>query len=51
VKSERFRQQSETLPARRVGQADDVAHALRFLLENTFMTGAVIECDGGLRLL
>ncbi|KXU84824.1 short-chain dehydrogenase [Paraburkholderia monticola] len=51
VKSELFRQQSETLPARRVGQADDVAHALQFLLENTFMTGAVIECDGGLRLL
>ncbi|MGF6640052.1 SDR family oxidoreductase [Paraburkholderia tuberum] len=51
VKSELFRQQSETLPVRRVGQADDVAHALQFLLENTFMTGAVIECDGGLRLL
>ncbi|RZF31659.1 SDR family oxidoreductase [Paraburkholderia sp. UYCP14C] len=51
VKSELFRQQSETLPVRRVGHADDVAHALQFLLENTFMTGAVIECDGGLRLL
>ncbi|MGF6650930.1 NAD(P)-dependent dehydrogenase (short-subunit alcohol dehydrogenase family) [Paraburkholderia youngii] len=51
VKSELFRQQSETLPVRRVGRADDVAHALQFLLENTFMTGAVIECDGGLRLL
>ncbi|MFT4064602.1 SDR family oxidoreductase [Paraburkholderia sp.] len=51
VKTELFRQQADTLPVRRVGQADDVAHALQFLLENGFMTGAVIECDGGLRLL
>ncbi|OLL31882.1 short-chain dehydrogenase [Burkholderia sp. SRS-W-2-2016] len=51
VKDELFSQQRETLPVRRVGQADDVAHALQFLLENPFMTGAVIECDGGLRLL
>ncbi|MFM0555638.1 SDR family oxidoreductase [Paraburkholderia sediminicola] len=51
VKEDLFRQQTETLPARRVGQAQDVAHALQFLMENTFMTGAVIECDGGLRLL
>jgi len=44
-------QQAETLPVRRVGQADDVAHAIQFLVENRFMTGAIIECDGGLRLL
>ncbi|HEY2023724.1 SDR family oxidoreductase, partial [Paraburkholderia sp.] len=51
VKTELFRQQADTLPVQRVGKADDVAHALQFLLENGFMTGAVIECDGGLRLL
>jgi NAD(P)-dependent dehydrogenase (short-subunit alcohol dehydrogenase family) len=51
VKADLFQQQAETLPAQRVGQATDVAHALQFLMENTFMTGAVIECDGGLRLL
>jgi NAD(P)-dependent dehydrogenase (short-subunit alcohol dehydrogenase family) len=51
VKADLFRQQANTLPVGRVGHADDVAHALRFLMENTFMTGAVIECDGGLRLL
>jgi len=39
------------LPVGRVGHAEDVAHALQFLMENTFMTGAIIECDGGLRLL
>ena len=51
VKEDLFRQQAETLPVRRVGHAQDIAHALLFLMENTFMTGAVIECDGGLRLL
>jgi NAD(P)-dependent dehydrogenase (short-subunit alcohol dehydrogenase family) len=51
VKADLFRQQAETLPVGRVGHAEDVAHALQFLMENTFMTGAVIECDGGLRLL
>ncbi|MFL9959961.1 SDR family oxidoreductase [Paraburkholderia sediminicola] len=51
VKAELFQQQAETLPVQRVGQATDVAQALQFLMENAFMTGAVIECDGGLRLL
>ena len=46
-----FRQQAETLPAGRVGHAHDIAHAVQFLVENSFMTGAIIECDGGLRLL
>jgi NAD(P)-dependent dehydrogenase (short-subunit alcohol dehydrogenase family) len=46
-----FRQQAEALRVQRVGQATDVAHAREFLMENTFLTGTVIECDGGLRLL
>jgi NAD(P)-dependent dehydrogenase (short-subunit alcohol dehydrogenase family) len=51
VRNEIFRQQRETLPVARLGQPQDVAHAIRFLIENPFMTGAVLECDGGLRLL
>ena len=51
MKESIFRQQAEILPAGRVGQASDIAHAIQFLIENPFMTGAVIECDGGLRLL
>jgi len=46
-----FAQQAAGNPAGRVGQPDDVAHAIQFLVENGFMTGAVIECDGGMRLL
>ncbi|MBO0797304.1 MAG: SDR family oxidoreductase [Blastocatellia bacterium] len=37
-------------PAGRIGRPEDVASAVVFLIENTFMTGAIIECDGGLRL-
>ena len=51
VKEQVFRQQAQTLPVGRVGQADDVAQAIEFLIGNGFMTGAVIECDGGMRLL
>ncbi|MGA7814765.1 SDR family oxidoreductase, partial [Caballeronia sp.] len=46
-----FAQQVETLPVGRVGRADDVAHTVQFLIENGYMTGTVIECDGGMRLL
>jgi NAD(P)-dependent dehydrogenase (short-subunit alcohol dehydrogenase family) len=46
-----FRQQAETLPVGRVGQAQDVAAIIVSLMENAFITGSVIECDGGLHLL
>lgn len=35
---------------RRNGQADDVALAIGALIENQFITGVVLPCDGGLRL-
>lgn len=38
-------------PAGRVGTPDDVAQAIVFLIGNSFMTGCVLECDGGLRLV
>jgi NAD(P)-dependent dehydrogenase (short-subunit alcohol dehydrogenase family) len=37
-------------PVRRIGKPDDIASAIVFLIGNTFMTGTVIECDGGLHL-
>jgi NAD(P)-dependent dehydrogenase (short-subunit alcohol dehydrogenase family) len=37
-------------PAGRVGQSEDVAHAIAFLIADSFMSGHVIVCDGGLRL-
>lgn len=38
-------------PAGRVGTAGDVAHAVRFLIENSYVTGVVLDIDGGLRLV
>jgi NAD(P)-dependent dehydrogenase (short-subunit alcohol dehydrogenase family) len=51
AKADVFAQQAATLPVGRVGQPQEIAHAVQFLVENAFMTGAVIGCDGGLRLL
>jgi NAD(P)-dependent dehydrogenase (short-subunit alcohol dehydrogenase family) len=51
VKEDLFRQQVEMLPVRRVGQPQDIAHAYLLSAGEHFMTGAAIECDGGLRLL
>ena len=36
-------------PVGRVGTADDVAQAILFLMMNGFMTGAVLDIDGGWR--
>ena len=45
-----FESSADQAPAGRVGQPEDVARAVVFLMENTFVTGTVLECDGGLRL-
>jgi len=36
-------------PVGRVGTPEDVAQAIAFLIRNSFMTGHVLLCDGGLR--
>jgi NAD(P)-dependent dehydrogenase (short-subunit alcohol dehydrogenase family) len=46
-----FAEQRRASPVGRLGQPQDVAHAIRFLIENPLMTGAIVECDGGMRLL
>lgn len=51
VKQSVFANQAATLPVGRVGQPDDVAQIIDMLTANGFITGTVIECDGGLHLL
>lgn len=46
-----FARFSRATPAGRIGRPQDVAQAIVFLVGNTFMTGCVLECDGGLRLV
>ena len=38
------------VPLKRLGEADEIAHAAVFIAENDFFTGRVVEVDGGLRI-
>lgn len=38
------------VPLKRLGEAEEIAHAAIFIAENDFFTGRTIELDGGLRL-
>lgn len=40
---------SRRLPVARPGQAEELAHAALFLMENTFTTGITLDTDGGVR--
>ncbi|NYZ16231.1 SDR family oxidoreductase [Azospirillum sp. RWY-5-1] len=42
---------AKRLPVGRVGQPDDIASAIRFLMRNGFVTGSVLHIDGGHRLV
>ncbi len=41
---------TQQIPLKRMGQADEIAHSVAFLLENDYVSGRLIEVDGGLRL-
>ncbi|CAH0128512.1 SDR family oxidoreductase [Pseudomonas mediterranea] len=41
----------QTLPLRRIGTAEEAGAATVFLMTNTFMNGAVLNVDGGARLV
>ncbi len=45
-----FEESSQKAPLGRAGQADEVADAVAFLIGNTFVTGVVLDVDGGLHL-
>ncbi len=38
------------IPLGRIGELKEMAHTLRYLIENDYSTGRIIELDGGLRL-
>jgi len=50
-KREAFAKFANATPVGRIGKPEDVAQAIVFLIGNTFMTGCVLECDGGMRLV
>lgn len=50
MKPEALEKMTAGIPAKRMGVPDEIAHAVSFLLENDYMSGRVVEVDGGLRL-
>ncbi|QFU01959.1 3-oxoacyl-[acyl-carrier-protein] reductase FabG [Halomonas sp. THAF5a] len=38
------------VPLQRLGQPEEIAESVAFIMTNAYFTGRVIECDGGLRL-
>lgn len=46
-----FAQFEGQTPVGRNGRAEDVAHAICALIENDYISGVVLPCDGGLRLI
>lgn len=46
-----FAQAAAKTPVGRIGQPEDVAQAILFLIQSTFVTGSIIDCDGGARLV
>ena len=38
------------VPLQRLGQAEEIAHTLQYIIENEYFTGRIVEMDGGLRV-
>jgi len=49
LKHRLFEQIAATVPVRRVGRAEDVADAIVFLAGNGYVTGVILDVDGGMR--
>lgn len=50
-KDETLSAMAKRLPVGRIGQPDDIADAIGFLMGNTFTTGTVLHVEGGHRLI
>jgi 3-oxoacyl-[acyl-carrier protein] reductase len=40
----------EKVPMRRIGQSDEIAATLAYIIENDYVNGRTMEVDGGLRM-
>lgn len=49
-KDETYAYFASVIPVGRIGAAEDVAHAVIFLMENEYVTGTALVIDGGFRL-
>lgn len=50
MKPEALDKMKAMIPLQRLGTPEEIAHTARFIFENDYLTGRVIETDGGIRL-
>lgn len=50
MKPEALAKMTAGIPAKRMGKPEEIAQTVAFMLENDYMTGRIIEVDGGLRV-
>ncbi|KZZ45758.1 MAG: SDR family oxidoreductase [Saccharospirillaceae bacterium] len=50
MKPEALDKMTAGIPAKRMGQPEEIAHTVAYLMENDYVSGRMVEVDGGLRL-
>lgn len=50
MKPEALDRMKAAVPLQRLGQAEEIAHTLQYIIENEYFTGRIVEMDGGLRV-
>ena len=50
MKPEALEKMAAGIPLKRLGQPEEVAHTARYIMENDYLSGRVIELDAGLRI-
>ena len=50
MKPEALERLEKLVPVGRLGQAEEIASTVRFIIENDYVNGRVFEVDGGIRL-
>ncbi len=50
IKPEVLEKIVQNIPAGRLGEMDEISQAAQFIVKNDFLTGRVIEVDGGMRI-
>ncbi|PSW20294.1 short chain dehydrogenase [Photobacterium sanctipauli] len=50
MKPEAIERLQKMIPVGRMGEAQEIAHAVKYIFENDYFTGRVLEIDGGMRM-
>ena len=50
MKSKVLEKIAASIPVQRLGNPDEIAQAVEFIIENDYINGRVMEIDGGLRI-